>query len=148
MHLRRLSAAPFLLVLILLAGILAGCGGGDQSGNESQGGGSQQQQDGGSGAQNKKDAPQAKIALGTVGAVNEKAERFTLRPSVEAQGKDPVLFKLTPEARVTLDGKEAGLADMQKGRQAQVEYVVKKDLNRARSVTLFSEGGGDSGDGG
>lgn len=145
MHSGRPSAVSFLVVFVLLGGILAGCGGGE-SGNGSQqqegGGGAQKEEEaGGGGAQKEEDAPQAKIALGTVGAVNEKAERFTLRPSVDAQGKDPIPFKLTPDAKLTLDDKEAGFAELQKGRQAQVQYVVKKGLNRAKSVTLFSEGG-------
>lgn len=146
MHLGRLSTVFYYVVLILLAGILAGCGG-DQSG-----GGSQQQEGGGGsqnggGAQKEKKARETKIMLGTVRAVDPDVERFTLRPSVEAQGKGSVPFRLTPKASITMDGKTVELADMQMNQQAQVEYIVRKDRNRAMSVTLFSAGG-DSGDGG
>ncbi len=76
-----------------------------------------------------------------------KAEkgRFTLKPSAEAQGEEPIPFKLAPEAKVTLDGREAEPSQMKPGQQAQVEYVVREDLavpNRARVVELFSTGGG------
>lgn len=33
---------------------------------------------------------------------------------------------------------------MKKGRQVQIEYVVRKDLNRARGVELFSAGRGET----
>lgn len=139
MHLRKPTLVPFFVVLVLCAGFIAGCGGGQS------GGGSQEQGDGGQGEEN---PPQeSKIALGTIQRVNTEAKRFTLEPSAEEQGEEPQAFKLTPQARITLGDKEAELADMEKGQQANVEYIVLKDLNRVRSVQLF-EGGGASGSGG
>jgi hypothetical protein len=143
MHFRGSSKALFLAMIVLIAGLLAGCG----SGNDQSGSGSQQD----SGAKEKKaknapekNAPEKKIALGTVSFVNPKTERFTVRPSTEQQGKKRLVFKLAKKSKVTLGGKEAKLEDMKKGQQAQVEYVVGNDNYRARSVMLFESG--DSGD--
>ncbi len=139
MHLRKPTLAPFFVVLVLWAGFMAGCGGGQSGGD------SQEQGDGGQGEE---EPPQeSKTALGTIQRVNTEAKRFTLEPSAEEQGKEPQAFKLTPQAKITLGDKQAELADMEKGQQANVEYIVLKDLNRVRSVQLF-EGGGDSGSGG
>lgn len=143
MHSRGPSTALFLAMIVLIAGLLTGCGGGDQSGSggPQQGGGAKE-----NGAKEKKgNAPEKKIALGTVGFVNPETKRFTVRPSTEQQGKKPIVFKLAKRAEITLDGKEAEIGDLKKGQQAQVQYVVRNDHNRARSVKLFA-GGGSSGD--
>ncbi|ABG06000.1 hypothetical protein Rxyl_3093 [Rubrobacter xylanophilus DSM 9941] len=134
------------LFALLLAGLclVAGCaGGGDedrrQAGGDRQGKAAREER---GGAQSR---PELKIALGSIQAVNAEKERFTLKPSAEAQGEKPIPFKLAPGAGITLDGEEAQLSDMKPGQQAQVEYVVREDLavpNRARVVELFSAGGG------
>ena len=154
MHQRGLSTVLFLVTIVLIAGLLTGCGGGDQSGSGSQ-------QDGGSKAEQGKNAPvkqgenapekqgknapKKKIVFGTVKFVNPKTEGFSVRPAIEEQGKKPVVFRLANETSITLDGKEAKLEDMEKGQQAQVEYVVRNERNRARSVKLFEAGGGSQG---
>lgn len=126
-----------LVVLFLFSALLTGCGGGDQTGNGSE-------QDGAVKGE-KGNAPEKKIALGTVALVKPEAERFTVRPNTDEQGKKPMAFKLTKKARIRFGGKEAKLEDMKRGQQAQVEYVVRNDRNRARSVKLF-EGARGSGD--
>jgi hypothetical protein len=139
MHPRGPSTTLFLVMIVLIAGLLTGCGGGDQSGGGSQQGDGAKE----NGAKEKKgNAPEKKIALGTVGFVNAETKRFTVRPSTEQQGEKPIVFKLAKKSKVTLDGKEVELGDMKKGQQAQVEYVVRNDHNRARSVKLFA---GDQG---
>ena len=156
MHSRGLSTALFLAIIVLTAGLLAGCGGGDQSGSGSQ------QEDGKKGAkqegnapekqgrkapkQKAKNAPPQKILFGNVTFVNPKTEGFSVRPTINEQGKKRVVFRLAQETRITLDGKEAKLEDMEKGQQAQVEYVVRNDRNRARTVRLFESGGGATDD--
>ena len=141
MHPRKPSAAFLLVALISCAVLLAGCGGGGggQGGGQDGGG-----QGGGQGGQ--QPAPESKILIGTVRGINTEAERFTMVPRVEEQGKEPQVFKLTPNARVTLGEGQAEFSDMKQGQQAQVEYIVRKDLNRARSVQLFEsgEGGGSN----
>jgi hypothetical protein len=147
MHQRGLSTVLFLATIVLIAGLLTGCGGGDQSGSGSQ-------QDGGSKAEQGKNAPvkqgenapKKKIVFGVVKFVNPKTEGFSVRPTIEEQGKKPVVFRLANETSITLDGKEAKMEDMKKGQQAQVEYVERNERNRARSVRLFEAGGGSQND--
>jgi hypothetical protein len=155
MHPRGLSTVLFLATIVLIAGLLTGCGGGDQSGSGSQPeGGSKAEQsknapvEQGENAPKKrgKNAPKKKILFGTVTFVNPKTEGFSVRPTIDEQGNKPVAFRLANETSITLGGKEAKLEDMKKGQQAQVEYVERNDRNRARSVRLFEAGGGSQDD--
>jgi hypothetical protein len=145
MHPRGPSTALFLAMIVLIAGLLAGCGGGDQSGNGSQQGGSQAKQ-GENAPENQrgKNAPK-KILFGNVTFVNPKTEGFSVRPTVNEQGTKPVVFRLAHKFKITLGGQEAKLEDMKKGQQAQVEYIVRNDRNRALNVRLFEGGGGSPG---
>jgi hypothetical protein len=154
MHPRGPSTALFLAMIVLIAGLLAGCGG-DQSGSGSQqgGGGNAEQdknapveQDGNGTKKQGKNAPKKKILFGDVKFVNPKTEGFSVRPTIEEQGKKPVVFRLTNETSITLSGKEAKLEDMKKGQQAQVEYVERNGRNRARTVRLFEAEGGSQDD--
>lgn len=152
MHPRGPSTALFLAMIVFIAVLLAGCGGGDQSGSGSQqnGGGNAEQdknapvkQDGTK--KQGKNAPKKKILFGVVKFVNPKTEGFSVRPTIEEQGNKPVVFRLTSDTSITLDGKEAKLEDMKKGQQAQVEYVERNGRNRARTVRLFEAEGGSQG---
>jgi hypothetical protein len=143
MHQRGISTVLFLATIVLIAGLLTGCGGGDQSGSGSQqDGGSKAEQGKNAPKKQGKNAPRKKIVFGTVTFVNPKTEGFSVRPTIEEQGKKPVVFRLANETSITLDGKKAKLEDMKKGQQAQVEYVERNERNRARSVKLFEAGGG------
>jgi hypothetical protein len=155
MHPRGLSTVLFLATIVLIAGLLTGCGGGDQSGSGSQpDGGSKAEQsknapvEQGENAPKKrgKNAPKKKILFGTVTFVNPKTEGFSVRPTIDEQGNKRVAFRLANETSITLGGKEAKLEDMKKGQQAQVEYVERNERNRARSVRLFEAGGGSQDD--
>jgi hypothetical protein len=152
MHPRGFSTALFLAMTVLIVGLLAGCGGGDQSGSGSQqdgGGGTKQdqnepeKQNGGASKKKAGNEPAKKVLFGTVSFVNSKTEGFSVKPTIKAQGKKPVVFRLAQQTKITLAGKEAKLDDMEKGQQAQVEYVVRNDRNKARVVRLF-EGGGEN----
>jgi hypothetical protein len=147
MHPRGLSTVLFLATIVLIAGLLTGCGGGDQSGSGSQqDGGSKAEQGKNAPKKQGKNAPKKKILFGTVTFVNPKTEGFSVRPTIDEQGNKPVAFRLAHETSITLGGKEAKLEDMKKGQQAQVEYVERNDRNRARSVRLFEAGGGSQDD--
>ena len=139
---KRLSMTLFLGVLVLLIGFLAGCGGGGQSGDGSQEGGAGEvkKEGGGEGAQRETSGP--KIALGTITSVDTEARTIRLRPSTEVQGEKPQRFKVKENATITLDDKEAELADAKAGQDAQITYVVREenDVNVARVVTLVSSG--------
>jgi hypothetical protein len=153
MHQRGLSTVLFLATIVLI--LITGCGGGDQSGSGSQQAGGSQAEQGesvpveqGENAPKKqgKNAPEKKVVFGTVTFVNPKTEGFSVRPTIEEQGKKRVVFRLANESSITLEGKEAKLEDMKKGQQAQVEYVERNERNRARSVKLFETGGGSQDD--
>ncbi len=137
MHQRGVTTVLFLATIVLI--LITGCGGSDQSGSGSQ-------QDGGSQAEQDQNAPEKKVVFGTVTFVNPKTEGFSVRPTIEEQGKKPVVFRLAKETSITLDGNKAKLEDMKKGQQAQVEYVERNERNRARSVRLFETGGGSQDD--
>jgi hypothetical protein len=144
MHQRGLSTVLFLVTIVLIVGLLTGCGGGDQSGSGSQqDGGSKAEQGNNASKKRGKNGPKKKLLFGTVTFVNPKTEGFSVRPTIDEQGNKPVAFRLANETSITLGGKEAKLEDMKKGQQAQVEYVERNERNRARSVRLF-ESGGDS----
>ncbi len=146
MQLRRPSAAFFCVVSVLLAGLLVGCGGGgDQSGSGgSQGGDGQQQgqaQQGEEqqGEEQQGDPPEVKIALGKVIAVVPDRRKIILRPSAEVQGAERMIFKVRDDAEITLNDQPAQMDGVQEGQQAQIEYIVVNEQNRARSVELISE---------
>jgi hypothetical protein len=144
------STALRIALLLVLATLLAGCGGGssgsseggDGSGGGSGGGQEQEQQASGGGDDGEETgegaAGESKIALGRIAGVNEEAGRFSVEPSSEEQGQEPITFKLAEGGVVTLDGEEAELSAMKKGQAAQVEYVVLGKLNRARVVELLA----------
>ena len=147
MHQRGLSTVLFLVTIVLIAGLLTGCGGGDQSGSGSQqDGGSKAEQGNDASKKRAKNVPKKKILFGKVTFVNPKTEGFSVRPTIEEQGNKPVAFRLAKETSITLGGKEAKLEDMKKGQQTQVEYVERNERNRARSVRLFEAGGGSQDD--
>ena len=124
----------------LLAALLAGCGGGDgQSGGSQEGGGQQDQQQ-----ESKKQAQETKIAIGNVVAVQPDRRRMVLQPSQEAEGAEEIALNVRKTAEITLGNEKAEMGDVAEGQQAQAEYIVKNDVNRAVSVQLFeAEGQGE-----
>ena len=131
---------PFVLSLVLV-GFLAGCG-------QSEGGQEKKQESKPAGEAAKKEPVPRKMAFGTVRAFKDDKRRLSLRPTVNAQGKKPLGFKVRKNAQITFDGKKAEQGDIKEGQQAQISYVVKNDVNRAVVVNLFepedkSSGGGE-----
>ena len=131
----RVTPAVSLILVLLLAGLLAGCGG-DQSGDQS-GGGQEEEQGAAKGEAAKKKTPPA-IAIGKVRAYKDDKRRLSLRPASDAQGEKPIGFKVRKKARVTLDGEKAELSDVQEDQQAQVTYVVENEVNKAIVIHLFT----------
>lgn len=129
---RSVVLLPLVLCVALLVS-LAGCGGG-QSG----GGGEEKAQAGKpAGEAAKKEPLPRKTAFGIVRAFKDDKRRLSLRPTVNAQGKKPVGFKLRKNAQITLVGEKAGPDAIEEGQQAQIRYVVKNEVNRAVVVSLF-----------
>jgi len=146
MHPRAPQTTFFVVLIVLLGGLLAGCGGGGQpeggsqegesGGSEQQnGGGGSDQQNGGSGGESQ----EVKIALGTIGTVTPDNNRFTLEPSTEEQGEKPITFRVRPSTKIFVAGEKAELGDLEQGAQANVNYVVENERNRARSVEVIGE---------
>ena len=148
MRTRVPSATLFLIALVLL---LAGCGGGgDQSGN---GGGEQQNdeqaQNGGEaqkggeeqgGEAANQGPPQMKVALGTIESVQPESSKVVLKPSTEIQGGEQMTFNVRKTAEISINDQEAELTDVEAGQQAQIQYVTRKEENRALAVQVV-EGG-------
>jgi hypothetical protein len=155
MHLRGQSTVLFFIVPLLVGVlVLSGCGGGgDQSQNGgSQNGGSGEERQGGAPQDNAPQggapqgiAPQAKIALGTVRSVKPDRRKIILRPSKEIQGSKRMDFKVRDDAEISLNDRPAEMADVKEGQRAQIEYVVKNEMNRARAVALIGNGEGAGG---
>jgi len=136
----RETSAVYLILPLVLAGLLAGCGGGgDQSGDQS-GGGQQEKQEAKAGdeAARKKPPPRL-IVIGTVRAYKDDKRRLSLRPTSDAQGEKPLGFKVRKNAQITLDGEKAEPSDIQEDQQAQITYVIKNKINRAIVVHLFNK---------
>jgi hypothetical protein len=136
MRLGERSAVPLLLPLVLCVVLLvslAGCGG-SQSG-----GGGQEKAQGGkpAGEAAKKEPLPRKMTFGIVRAFKDDKRRLSLLPTVNAQGKKPVGFKVRKNAKITLEGEKAGPDAIEEGMQAQVSYVIKKEVNRAVGLQLF-----------
>ena len=134
-----LSRPRFIVPLLaLLAALLAGCGGGEQSGgSQEEGGGQGQDQQ----QESKKEAQETKIAVGNVVAVQPDRRRMVVQPSQQAEGTEKVPINVRKTAEITLGGEKAEMGDIAEGQQAQAEYVVKNDVNRAVSVQLFEAEG-------
>lgn len=139
--LSRFRSALSLFALVIL---LAGCGGGGGQADDSQGDGSQG--GGGEQKQSKKEARETKIGVGNVVSVKPDKRRMVVMPSQEAEDAEKITINVRKNAEITLGSEKAEMGDVAKGQQAQVEYVVKNDVNRAISVQLFEAGGQDSGD--
>jgi hypothetical protein len=120
------------LLVLLSTALLAGCGGGGQSEGSGDGGGGQDQQQ-----ESKKEAQETKIAVGNVIAVQPDRRRMVVQPSQRAEGPDKVPLNVRKTAEITLGDQKAEIGDIVEGQQAQAEYVVKNDVNRAVSVQLF-----------
>jgi hypothetical protein len=120
------------LLVLLSTALLAGCGGGGQSEGSGDGGGGQDQQQ-----ESKKEAQETKIAVGNVIAVQPDRRRMVVQPSQQAEGPDKVPLNVRKTAEITLGDQKAEIGDIVEGQQAQAEYVVKNDVNRAVSVQLF-----------
>ncbi len=121
------------LLALLCAALLAGCGGGQTEGSGDGGGGQDQQQQ----EQSKKEAQETKIAVGNVIAVQPERRRMVVQPSQQAEGAEKVPLNVRKTAEITLGDQKAEMGDIAEGQQAQAEYVVKNDVNRAVSVQLF-----------
>jgi hypothetical protein len=125
------------LLALLAAALLAGCGGGEQTEGSGDGGQGQDQQQ----QESKKEAQETKIAVGNVVAVQPDRRRMVVQPSQQAEGAEKVALNVRKTAEIKLGDQKAEMGDIAEGQQAQAEYVVKNEVNRAVSVQLFEAEG-------
>ena len=125
------------LLALLAAALLAGCGGGEQPEGSGDGGQGQDQQQ----QESKKEAQETKIAVGNVVAVQPDRRRMVVQPSQQAEGAEKVALNVRKTAEITLGDQKAEMGDIAEGQQAQAEYIVKNEVNRAVSVQLFEAEG-------
>jgi hypothetical protein len=125
------------LLALLAAALLAGCGGGEQTEGSGDGGQGQDQQQ----QESKKEAQETKIAVGNVVAVQPDRRRMVVQPSQQAEGAEKVALNVRKTAEIKLGDQKAEMGDIAEGQQAQAEYIVKNEVNRAVSVQLFEAGG-------
>jgi hypothetical protein len=114
-----------LLAFILIAGLLGGCDVENQSIDESK---------------------YTKKARGEINSVKPDARKLILKPAsskqsenATEQGEGTIHFKLAQDATVTVLGKEAQLADVKAGQQAEIQYYVQDRTNRAGSVKITEQ---------
>ena len=115
-----------LLALILIAGLLGGCDLENQSTDE---------------------AKYSKKVRGEINSVKPDARKLVLKPASSEQGENTtaqgvgvIHFKLAQDATVTVLGKEAQLADVKVGQQAEVQYFVQEGrTHRASSVNVTGQ---------
>src|SRR5215217_7669241 len=101
MHPRGPSTALLLAMIVLIAGLLTGCGG-DQSGSASQqDGGGKAGQDGNAPKEQGKNAPEKKILFGVVILVTQKTGGFGVGATKKKGGKRGVFFRLEKESNIT-----------------------------------------------
>ena len=65
--------------------------------------------------------------------------KIILRPSTEVQGGERMIFKVRDDAEISLNDQPAEMDGAQEGQQAQIEYIVVNEQNRARRVELIAE---------
>jgi hypothetical protein len=131
----------FLIFVVVLVGVAAGCGGGGQQDAQSQG--SEQKP----GKVGKERETKTESLDGTVVRVLPEKNTVVVRP----KDGGPVPFRYRTETlEVKLNGEEAKLEDIEKGQTASVKYVTRttkkdREVNMARSIELQSRGGGKTG---
>ena len=108
-----------------MAGFLAGCDSENQSIDESK---------------------YTKKVRGEINSVKPDARKLVLKPASSEQGQNTteqgegvIHFKLAQEAKVTVLGKGAQLADLKAGQQAEIQYFVQDETNRAGSVKVTEQ---------
>ena len=66
---------------------------------------------------------------------------MVVQPSQQAEGAEKVALNVRKTAEIKLGDQKAEMGDIAEGQQAQAEYIVKNEVNRAVSVQLFEAEG-------
>ena len=139
----RSAPIHFLLAVVLLSGLLAGCGGDGGSGDGAQQGspeGEKKQEAKRQGGGAAVGGGKSKIALGKIMAAEPDRSVLILRPTAEVQGGKRMLFKVRDNAEISVNNRPAELTDVKKGQDAQIYYVFRNEKNRAVEVKVIGGG--------
>jgi nitrogen fixation protein FixH len=143
------SRISSLFVFLILALIVAGCGGGggqpDQPEQQgSNGGDAAEKTAGGDKEKTDKAAKKKNVVRGTVEEIDIEGNTLTVkRPNGETES-----FRFNPErVKVSADGKEAAVEDIQAGQRVAVRFRGEGEKMVARSIITKSgaQGGGTTG---
>jgi hypothetical protein len=84
--------------------------------------------------------PVVKTAAGLIKRIVSDRRKIILKPSSEEAGEGVIPLKLAQDATISVLGKEAQLADVKVGQQAEVQYFVQEGrTHRARSVKVIEQ---------
>jgi Cu/Ag efflux protein CusF len=84
--------------------------------------------------------PVIKTAGGEIKRIVPDRRKIILKPSSEEQGEGVIHFRLEEDATVTVLGKEAQLADLKAGQQAEIQYLVQEGpTQKAHSVKVTEQ---------
>jgi Cu/Ag efflux protein CusF len=81
----------------------------------------------------------AKTATGRIKTIKPDSRKVILKPSSQEQGGAVVILKVAQDAAITVLGKEAQLADLKAGQQAEFRYFVKNGINKVSSVKVTEQ---------
>ena len=81
-----------------------------------------------------------KIALGTIESVQPDKWMIVLKPSTEIQGGEQMTFSVRKSAKISVNDQAAEISDIEAGQQAQIEYVARREENRASAVQIVGGG--------
>ena len=81
----------------------------------------------------------AKTAAGQIRAIKPDRRKIILKPSSQEQGGEVVQVKLEQDAKITVLGREAQLADLKAGQQAEIQYFVHDGVDKASSVKITEQ---------
>ena len=93
---------------------------------------------GGGTGQSGAEQQEVKLARGVIENVHAESRRLTLQPDQNER----LFFRVAPKASITVDGRSAELANIEKGQHARVRYIVRDKRHRAQAVAVFSSGVG------
>lgn len=122
MSFRRLPTTFFFAAFFVLVVLLAGCGGQPDGASQDDSSGETQNQESSGGGQT---SVETKMAIGRVADAGVEGRRLVARSNTGDQGAQRMVFVVTKNARITLDGQEATLEAAQKARRPRSSISSK-----------------------
>jgi hypothetical protein len=64
-----------------------------------------------------------------------------MKLNFQAQGGKQLTFNVRKNAVIQVNNKKTDLSDIPTGKQAQITYITKNNVNRAKAVEVVGDGG-------